>query len=497
MKIKRIAMIVSMGILLLCPTTWVASDQGTPPDGEARHIILLIGDGMNLEHEIAASRYLYGQDNNLSFHGLPYQAEVATWDVTTYNAWAGATGRPAYDPGTIVPMTGYDPARGGQRPYPLAPEPAGAQAYHLFKATDSASAATAWATGHKTDDGNIAWLPGDPDGGALTTIAEQLRKIKGYAIGVVSTVPFSHATPAAQVSHNKNRKNYREIGNEILTRTKPEVVIGGGHPGLDSKPDFKYIARENYEDFKRGACQEEYIFVERVAGHDGGVAVLKAAQQAVDEHKKLFGLFGMKAAGNFESPLPHDLPGTPLVTAATRENPTLAEAVLAALNVLRQDPDGFYLMAEQGDIDWANHANDFQRMVGTIKDLHDAVQAVIDFVNQPDDRLEWSDTLLIVTADHSNGYMRNKVKMKAGDLPRQNEAGHWRLGGPAWTYPDGEVSYACTGHTNELVRLYAKGAGIDKFTGYEGRWYPGTRILDNTQLFQIMMTVAGAAAAAP
>ncbi len=42
-------------------------------------------------------------------------------------------------------------------------------------------------------------------------------------------------------------------------------------------------------------------------------------------------------------------------------------------------------MAEQGDIDWANHGNDFARMVGTIKDLHDGVQAVIDFVNQPDD----------------------------------------------------------------------------------------------------------------
>ncbi len=51
---------------------------------EAKHIILLIGDGMNLEHEIAASRYATGLDDGLSFHKLPYQGAVATWDVSSY-----------------------------------------------------------------------------------------------------------------------------------------------------------------------------------------------------------------------------------------------------------------------------------------------------------------------------------------------------------------------------------------------------------------------------
>ncbi|HOS02451.1 MAG TPA: hypothetical protein PKZ01_05180, partial [Candidatus Hydrogenedentes bacterium] len=49
----------------------------------AKHIILVIGDGMQLQHEIATSRYLYGTDNGLSFHKLPYRGYVATWDVTT------------------------------------------------------------------------------------------------------------------------------------------------------------------------------------------------------------------------------------------------------------------------------------------------------------------------------------------------------------------------------------------------------------------------------
>ncbi len=188
---------------------------------------------------------------------------------------------------------------------------------------------------------------------------------------------------------------------------------------------------------------------------------------------------------------PNDLPGTPLVSLATRENPTFAEATQAALKVLSQDPDGFFLMSEQGDIDWANHANDFQRMVGTMKDLHDGVQAVIDFVNQPGDNIDWSNTLLIVTSDHSNSYMRNQVKLTAGDLPAQDGVGSCGYGGPACTYPGGEVTYGSTSHTNELTRVYAMGAGTTKFGKYEGRWYPGTRIIDNTQLFHIMMEASG------
>ena len=497
MTTKRVLRALSIFVLGFLLLSYVNAARAEHRGHQAKHIILLIGDGMNIEHEIATSRYLYGKDFELSFHKLPYQANVATWDVSTYNHWATQLGKTPYNPASIEPAVGYDPAKGGKRPYPLGPELSGAEVYHQAKATDSASAATAWATGYKTDDGNLAWLPGDPDGGALKTIAELLREKKGYAIGVVSTVPFTHATPAAHVSHNKSRSNYVAIGTEILTVLKPEVVIGGGHPGYDGTPTYNYISQPDYTNFKNGTCSSEYVFVERIAGADGGVGVLEAAKQAVAEKKKLFGLFGMEGGGNFESLEPHDLPGTPLVTQETRENPTFTEATLAALKVLSQDPEGFFLMAEQGDIDWANHANDFQRMVGTTKDLHDGVQAVIDFVNQPGDDMDWNNTLLIVTADHSNSYTRNKVKLSAGDLPDQNGIGSCGYGGAACTYPKGEVTYGSTGHTNELVRLYAFGAGIMKFHKYEGDWYPGTRILDNTQLFHVMMEAAGSPMPSP
>ena len=181
MKTSSLKFVISQ---ILSATLMASISMGclADPDArQARHIILLVGDGMNIEHEITASRYLFGKDFALSFHGLPYQGNQATWDVNTYKHWSGGN----YNPNAIVPTIGYDPARGGKVPYPLGPELLGAEAYHKSMATDSAAAATAWATGYKTDNGNIAWLPDDPDKGALKTIAELLREKKGFAIGVV------------------------------------------------------------------------------------------------------------------------------------------------------------------------------------------------------------------------------------------------------------------------------------------------------------------------
>ena len=213
-------------------------------------------------------------------------------------------------------------------------------------------------------------------------------------------MPFTHATPAAHVSHNVSRNNYARIAKEIIGTIQPEVVIGGGYPGEGGTGKFSYLGEDEYQFLKNPDPLSPYIFVERQTGFDGSVSVLEAAHEAVEQGKKLLGLFG-GPGGNFESPVAHDFPGTPLVTRATIENPLLKEATLAALKVLGQDPDGFFVMIEQGDIDWANHANDFQRMVGTVWDLHTAVQTAIDFINRPDDGIDWSNTLLIVTSDHS------------------------------------------------------------------------------------------------
>ena len=232
-------------LLAACGTQTTASDPAASvvqakqacTASSRRHVILVIGDGMQLAHEVAASRYLYGKDNGMAWqrpmrkHGF-----VTTWDVSAYNKLATIMGKPAWTPTSADPLLGYDPSLGGTEPYPKQ-DPAGSFNYFSqagkWPATDSASAATAMATGLKTDDGNIAWKSGDQGDGKLTTIAETLRAEKGMAIGVVSTVPFSHATPAAFVSHNVNRNNYGAIAEEIINQTQPEVVIGGGHPATN------------------------------------------------------------------------------------------------------------------------------------------------------------------------------------------------------------------------------------------------------------------------
>lgn len=472
--------VIVLSVLVLVVAALLVLRQPAAP---VRHVILFVGDGMQLEHEIAASRYLHGRDDGLVWHGFPYRSYVATWDVTTYDNYAEARGEAPYKPEGFRPEVGYDPSRGGAQPYPLGDVPA-ADDYFILPggrtfATDSASSATALATGHKTDDGNIAWLPGDPEGGSLQTIAERLRAGRGFAIGVVSTVPFSHATPASFSSHNVSRSNYHQIADEILFEVKPDVVIGGGHPDFRST----YMSKASLEKLRSSS---EWVVVEREPGREAASRLMAAAKEASASGRKLFGLFG-GTEGNFETPVPADAPGAPSVAPATNENPSLADATLAALEVLRQDAEGFFLLVEQGDVDWANHDHDYARMIGAVSDLDKAVRAAVAFVDRDDDDITWENTLLVVTADHANSYMRldPEIPLGRGDLPAQEGRGK------GVSYPGGEVRYGVRGHTNELVTLQARGSRSDVFAEREGSWYPCTRILDNTQIFGALAAAAG------
>jgi alkaline phosphatase len=486
---------LNLFLTLLCAFVLAASfsdathaKEGAPV---ARHIILIIGDGMQPENEIAASRYLTGTDDGLASQAFPYRGFVATWDVTTYNRQAPRYGAAPYSPSAINPRAGCDAVPSGKADArrngpryacraPEGPKPHGA---------DSASTATAWATGHKTDTGNIAWLPGDPDRGALRTIAELLREKRGYAIGIVTTVPFSDATPAAQISHNKSRRNHHAIAEEMIRSVQPDVVIGGGHPARNGAA---YMSMALYDDVKNGRIGA-YVFVERKDGIDGGIALKEDAVRAVAQKKKLFGLFG-GPDGNFEPPIPTN-DGTAAVTRATIENPLLKDATRAALKVLSKNKNGFFLLVEQGDIDWANHANDYKWMIGAMWDLDEAVRAAIDFVDRPGDDITWENTLLIVTSDHVTGSMRlnDGKRLGKGSLPAQSpglcpDKLAWCPG-----YPGAEVSYSATGHLNEPVSLYAMGdSSLTKHLRlFEGSWYPCTPLIDNTQLFHAMTNAAG------
>lgn len=525
-------------ILVMFAGLFGCSSSGVTASDQAQHVILIIADGMQLEHERAYNNYLTGTyESGLEHWNFSYKGAATTWDVTTYNRYAFTAAAPAitdpgFDPQVALSFSdpgfdpqvassfsaslGYDTVKGGKQPYPqdamASVNSTAALNYYGAKlklnatdsgaipATDSASAGTALATGFKTDDGNIAWRTGDPDNGKLVTIAEMYRNQKKAAIGVVTTVPFSHATPAAFVSHNINRNNYKAIAKEIVTVVRPEVVIGGGHPayndtaGITGANAYQYIDAPEYTNLKSST---EYVFAERQTGIDGGTALLAKANEAVTGNKKLFGLFG-GVGGNFEyHQVSND--GSSSISRGSTENPSLAQASTAALKVLSQNNNGFFLMIEQGDIDWANHADDYKGMIGGKWDLDQAVRAVEAFIDQPGDRIEWSNTLVIVTSDHGNSFMRiNPAKKLAkGKLPRQNPlTGGGAPSGYAtnvsYYYPDQEITYGfdakgLNSHSNELVTVYAKGAGAQRFSAFEGSWYPGTKIIDNTHIYRVMM----------
>ena len=81
--------------------------------------------------------------------------------------------------------------------------------------------------------------------------ALELAEDLGKATGVITSVQFSHATPAAFVAHNISRNNYAVIAQEMIYDSAIDVIMGAGHPwydanGLSKKTanTFKYVGGE-------------------------------------------------------------------------------------------------------------------------------------------------------------------------------------------------------------------------------------------------------------
>jgi alkaline phosphatase len=362
-------------------------------------------------------------------------------------------------------------------------------------ATDSAAAATAMATGRKTHARIVSWDE-NGHGSELLNLGDILSR-RSWSVGVVSTVPFSHATPACFVSHDPDRNHFFEgsagnmepgISEEIITSGVATLVIGAGNPLWDN-PDWRetsgFISRGVYERLVRG--DTEFAFVERRKDVDGAEALAELMDGLdPDDGARVMGLFG-GADGCFEPPVPTG-DGTAEVLPATEENPTLAEASGIALDFLSRDREGFFLMIEQGDIDWANHHNDYLWMIGAMWDLEGAARTVVNYVDTSS-ILDWDNTLVILTADHSNSFMRltGDPVLGLGELPAMIGVD------PVYAYPGGEVVYGCLQHTNELVSFHGRFPDrvMPLVASLEGQPpAPGGRLLDNTHIFQL---VTGAA----
>ena len=158
--------------------------------------------------------------------------------------------------------------------------------------------------------------------------------------------------------------------------------------------------------------------------------------------------------------------------------PTLREMSLAALNVLDDDPDGFFLMIEGGAVDWAGEENQPGRLIEEQISFNKSVEAVVEWIEI---HSRWEDTLLIVTSDHETGYITGPGSGKElldGDLSKT-----WK---PLVNRGKGKVpdmEWHNDYHTNSLVPLYAKGCGSERFAALADEKDPVRGFyLDNTEI---------------
>lgn len=148
-------------------------------------------------------------------------------------------------------------------------------------------------------------------------------------------------------------------------------------------------------------------------------------------------------------------------------SPSLAEMTRVAIEILSRDPDGFFLMVEEGQIDWACHDNDARAAMDLSLELDQAVAVAVEYVEGA------AGTLVIVTGDHETGGLNAMT----------GESGSPRKDGPFQT-PTGEVFYVDWdegGHTAADVPVSAVGPGADLVTGAH----------ENTWLFDVMIHALG------
>lgn len=318
--------------LLLIPLCISCVVTATPA-ARPRSVILLIGDGMGFA-QIKAYRYYADDPSTPSIDPLPFDR---------YLAGTVATESIAFD------CTEDDPATCVQEPYGI---------------TDSAAAASAFATGQDTQ---LDHLGLSPSGENQPDIAEMARR-QGKSVGLAVTSQITHATPAAFVTHVESRYESAAIADQLFDnqwnhQPLSAVLLGGG------TADMQRVDRNLAAEF----------------GQAGYALVSNRDELMQTDSQHILGLFapwGLARAWDRDVSVP-----------------SLADMTRAALKALARNPDGFFLMVEGSQIDWAAHANDVAGVISEMADFTAAAQVALEFAT------EQGDTLVVITADHETGGM--------------------------------------------------------------------------------------------
>lgn len=410
-------------------------------DKQVKNVILLIGDGMGDSEITAARNYANGAGG--FFAGI--DALPLTGQYTHY-ALDKKTGKPDY-------------------------------------VTDSAASATAWSSGVKTYNGALGV---DIHEKPHTTLM-QLAKAAGKGTGNVSTAELQDATPAAMMAHVTARKCYGpeatsklcptnalENGGkgsitEQMLQTRPDVTLGGG---MKTFSEVSKAGAGQGKTLRQQAQEQGFVIVETLDD-------LKKVQSA-DQKTPLLGLFsdgnmpvrwkGPKASyhGNLDQPAV-TCTANPERSASV---PNLADMTEKAIDLLKTNPNGFFLQVEGASIDKQDHAANPCGQFGETVDLDEAVQKALEFARAD------GNTLVIVTADHAHSSQIVALDTKAPGLTQALNTKDGAVMAISYGTAEADESQE---HTGSQLRVAAYGPRAANVVG----------LTDQTDLFFTMRDAMG------
>ncbi len=344
-------------------------------------IILMIGDGMGYEHIKLAGLVENGKNNSFCMEALQYKSNVTTFSEDNL-------------------------------------------------VTDSAAAATAMATGSKTNNGMLSVLPNLV---ILETILEIAQNL-GRATGIVTTTSITHATPAAFMTHVPSRSSTSEIVTQIVEKASVDIILGGGK---------SYFNSTQISDLELNG----YAYIEN------NTALMES------NSTKIIGLF----AGDH---LPYEISRDPLLT------PSLYNMTKKAIEQLSKNPNGFFLMIEGGKIDHAAHANNKVDVALETIEFNSAIDYAINYSIQSDN------TLLIITADHETGGLKILDNTLNDTLPSVFDSYEQKKMLRIERANNISVSWSTTSHTAADVPIFI-------FNPISSQ-LENNCLIDNTKIFDIM-----------
>lgn len=430
-----------------CLPPAAAKDPSLP---RPKNIIILIADGMGYNHIRAANLYL-GRESQ------PFEQFPVRLAMCTYPARAGSY--KAGDPSASTLPWGYNPSLAWKD-----------TAFLKHAVTESAAAATALATGIKTYNNAVGV---GVNGDTLENLCERAKAL-GKSAGVVTSVEFSHATPAGFTVHNRSRVNYSEIARDMLLRSRCDVIMGCGDPMFDNDGklkagrwnDAKYVVDSAFWiQLVRGSGQrtdfdlKEGRMTLADANGDGRPDPWTVVRSPEEFRSLIAGKTPARVLGcarvhetlqeSRTSQNGETKNSPPYLTPFNLTVPTLAEMSLGALNVLSANRKGFFLMIEGGATDWASHDNRKGRLIEEMTGFFETVGAVTSWIEQHGG---WEKNLLIVTGDHETGLLW-------GDKPFEPLAGRGKGELPTMTFYSGD-------HSSSLIPFFAKGTGSELFRSF-------------------------------